>query len=903
MILDLDINIFILHSLISLTYPIIMDALECIEYLCSYKVYFEKNQAIITIEILLKSIYFQIKQDDHNDYLKRALELLIHIVPRLNSFYITEVLPFERIIDTTKDLLDSKENPEIICATIRVFSTLLIYKPLQKYLNENILNNIVLVWHTSGLKLSEIYKLDKKNVVIALCVLCDNSLTFSQKILNKINKACEYHNIVKRTSVRYLEIICIPYIADIGSKNNDIYPEYLCFLETLFKMDLSETEFSKLCKQLILEKNFNTIAKYINLSSGMADPENCTFVRQYCVSLISEIIANVTKVNNNDWPHTKNKYKKYLLKGLEVLPYDIYQWFPILGNFDVAFQFKLPIITFSCFFYIHSNNLGELKSSYLNHIVAFVTDIPFSIQLTEIFLKDLWLLFAILYSSFPEEAGKIRGLRKANIVLQRLILTHTSSLEKVLTYHPSIIYWTCSTPGMKRQMQLEVFAFWLKKAQELPACRSALISATRTCNKASYILLYLAKKGAPEYALSATEILRISLESGCLSHNEKFVNMLCMYVSESINEISKENIVRERVVNAIYMLQLGSYISEIPDIAMIEYSISNFTHFLGAIGINELLPSVFYVKAFEYTNGILSVAKQHRIQQVFITFMNSEKTLYVFMSALLSGNLDISIGASKIFINLLEFQNNHQLTSQKNLTVHNNSLIKLLSTTHQEQLLLNLEILYKVLNFYTLNPVLKVFYPVDNNFIKGLYLRCLNLSCKPGFQEISEFSYKCLQAILAYSKIHHPTIHECLCNHPGNHTLILIYFDKGTSRPLDTSFLTFVQSWLYYAGKNKEKIFNKLSINFTLWRMSLIQITNQITKASELSFNKSTNIDLIYSIASQITVFAGILPESFVCVGIHSCFLFTIKQIRLLSNIVVNWRTCSLRNGITDIES
>lgn len=63
------------------------------------------------------------------------------------------------------------------------------------------------------------------------------------------------------------------------------------------------------------------------------------------------------------------------------------------------------------------------------------------------------------------------------------------------------------------------------------------------------------------------------------------------------------------------MLQLGSYISEIPDIAMIEYSISHFTHLLGAIGISELLPSVFYVKAFEYTNGILSVAKQHRIQQ------------------------------------------------------------------------------------------------------------------------------------------------------------------------------------------------------------------------------------------------------------------------------------------------
>lgn len=32
------------------------------------------------------------------------------------------------------------------------------------------------------------------------------------------------------------------------------------------------------------------------------------------------------------------------------------------------------------------------------------------------------------------------------------------------------------------------------------------------------------------------------------------------------------------------------------------------------------------------------------------------------MSALLSGNLEISIGASKIFINLLEYQNNNQLT-------------------------------------------------------------------------------------------------------------------------------------------------------------------------------------------------------------------------------------------------
>lgn len=47
---------------------------------------------------------------------------------------------------------------------------------------------------------------------------------------------------------------------------------------------------------------------------------------------------------------------------------------------------------------------------------------------------------------------------------------------------------------------------------------------------------------------------------------------------------------------------------------------------------------------------------------VFVTFMNSEKILYVFMSALLSGNLEISIGASKIFISLLEYQNNNKIT-------------------------------------------------------------------------------------------------------------------------------------------------------------------------------------------------------------------------------------------------
>lgn len=88
------------------------------------------------------------------------------------------MLPFERIIGTAKDLLDSKEHPDIICATTRMFSTLLTYKPLQKYICENILDSIVLVWQKSVQKLWEMYKMDKKSAVIALCVLCDNSLRY-----------------------------------------------------------------------------------------------------------------------------------------------------------------------------------------------------------------------------------------------------------------------------------------------------------------------------------------------------------------------------------------------------------------------------------------------------------------------------------------------------------------------------------------------------------------------------------------------------------------------------------------------------------------------------------------------------------------------------------------------------
>lgn len=69
---------------------------------------------------------------------------------------------------------------------------------------------------------------------------------------------------------------------------------------------------------------------------------------------------------------------------------------------------------------------------------------------------------------------------------------------------------------------------------------------------------------------------------------------------------------------------------------------------------------------------------------------------------------------------------------------------------------------------------------------------------------------------------------------------------------MEKSFLTFIRTWLYYSGKNKDKIFNKLSINFTLWRMSLVQITKRIVNSPGLSFTKSTNIDLIYNIANKV---------------------------------------------------
>lgn len=74
------------------------------------------------------------------------------------------------------------------------------------------------------------------------------------------------------------------------------------------------------------------------------------------------------------------------------------------------------------------------------------------------------------------------------------------------------------------------------------------------------------------------------------------------------------------MINSIYLLHLATCTTTPVEPNLITYSVDVFTQCMGKLGMNEMLPNVFYTQAFEYVGGILTVAKAHQIQTGIFIF-------------------------------------------------------------------------------------------------------------------------------------------------------------------------------------------------------------------------------------------------------------------------------------------